>query len=641
MSLNTLGSNRDPLIELAIDDRQDLISRNVLVGDARRWRPRWFDGRFLSASDLRAEQNYFLVRQAELGRAGGSGVVQGLTVTEGIAAQTGSEFLSIEAGFGFTDSGELIVLLDDLDVTPSDIPEMQRLDGAFGLQVIPNSGGTSRTGLFVLALRPVEWSANPIGSYPTSLTGARGVEDGTIVEGVAVSLIPYPDAGNDESWNRRRARVAREIFVHGRDYGVDSGVLPIAMVALRGNLIEWVDNFMVRRETGAERPAGMDFGFGARALREAHLLQYQRHLADLLTESHGASFAAASRLDALPPVGQFPASSVDPDRLTQRFFPPGIEAELAFIAEDELPAIIEESLLLPPIDLTLDATQLAGLGVIVLVTLPRADYNSRLQSLPNWDDDLPRLRPVLREFTPAATPLELLLSRVRRPTADTPAGPEPAWQQLLRDAVNPGGTGTAGTQAVLWYLRRRHLPVSANRPGATVDATNRAVRSFRELSDVVRGDPELGAGFARLRGLESPAVNSLLLRFSERRFLENPELIRSLVNRAAGPEDASPEPSNVVAALAPVADPELGMGLRRLGNVDADLTERLRKVEASGVHTLAEVDRLAREVPAENFENFARELKKALPKSARRRGAPEEMSSKLAELRAAFTPEQP
>jgi hypothetical protein len=640
MSLDTLGSNRDALVELAVTDRDELIRRNVLVGDARRWRPRWFDGRFLAASDLRAEQNYFLVRQAELGRAGGSGVVEGLLVTEGVQAQTGSDFLHIEGGFGFTDSGELVALLDGLDVNPADVPEMQRLDGAFGLQVIPNTTGIARTGLYVLALRPVEWSANPIGSYPTSLTGARTVEDGTVVEGVAISLIPYPDAGNDESWERRRARVARGIFVHGQDHGIDSGVLPIAMVALHGNLIEWVDNFMVRRETGAERPAGMDFGFGARALREAHLLQYQQHLASALTATAGTAFAAASRFDALPPVGQFPASTVDPDQLTHRFFPPGISVELGFIPEDELPALIEESLLLPPIDLTLDIADQAGLGVIVLVLLSRADFNSNRETLPNWDDpeEAVSIRPVVRDFVQASTPLELLMSRVRRPVPAEPPAPEPTWQQLLRSAVT-GNNGSA--QSVLWYVRRRHLPVSLNGPGTSVDAVNRALRSFGELNDLVRSDPVTRAGFNRLRELESPAVNSLLLRLSERRFLENPDLVRSLVHRAAGSPDAAPEPADVVASLAPLADTRLGSGLRSLSLTDPDLPKRLRSLEDSGTRALTEVDRLARDVPPDQMAAFSKELKKALPKSTRRRGAPEALAAKLAELRTTFVPEKP
>jgi hypothetical protein len=270
--LNALGSNRDQLIGLAVADRERLIDQAVLVGDPRRFRPRWFDGRFLAASDLQSEQNYFLIRQAELGRAGGRGVIDGLMVSE-IADSAGVDRLRIDPGQGVTDTGELVVLFDPLTVDPAHVPEVQRLDAAFGLQVIPNEPGRTRTGLYVLALRPVEWTANPIGAYPASLTGTRTIEDSTIVEGIAVSLIPYPQHATDDTSGRQRARVAREIFVEGRDRGLTSGVLPIAMVALRGNLVEWIDPYLVRRETGAERPAGMDFGFGARSLREAHLLQ--------------------------------------------------------------------------------------------------------------------------------------------------------------------------------------------------------------------------------------------------------------------------------------------------------------------------------------------------------------------------------
>ena len=158
MPVNASGSTREQLLDLAIADREQLISREVLVGDPRRWRPRWFDGRFLAASDLQAEQNYFLVRQADLGRAGGSGVVDGLLVSEFVDTD-GSERLRIDPGEGVTDTGELVVLFDVLTVNPADIPEMRRLDAAFGLQVIPNEPGQTRTGLYILALRPVEWTA--------------------------------------------------------------------------------------------------------------------------------------------------------------------------------------------------------------------------------------------------------------------------------------------------------------------------------------------------------------------------------------------------------------------------------------------------------------------------------------------------
>jgi hypothetical protein len=623
MPLNTLGSNRDQLINLSVADRERLITEDVLVGDPRRWRPRWFDGRFLAASDLQGEQNYFLIRQADLARAGGSGVIDGLMVSEGADSTSGADRLRVEPGQGVTDTGELVVLFDPLLVNPADVPEIQRLDAAFGLQVIPNEPGRTRTGLYILALRPVEWTANPIGAYPTSLTGPRTVEDSTIVEGVAVTLIPYPEQTTDESSSRRRARAAREIFVEGRDRGLASGVLPLAMVALRGNLVEWVDTFMVRRETGAERPAGMDFGFGARALREAHLLQYQNHLADALDAQNDRPFAATVYLDALPPVGQFPSATIDPGRLTQRFFPAGVDVELSFIPEDELTAIIEESLLVPPIDLTVGMDGLAGTHVIVLVPLSRADFAANRSRLPNWDLELPRLRPAFLEIKSRATPRELLLSRFFNPTlgAAPPTQEEP-WRQLLRDAVN---------QRLLWFVRRRHLPIPSNVAGTPVAADSARVSDPRRFTEIVRTDPTLATRLERLRSIEAPEVDVLTRRLTDTRIVEDPALLRTLVVRAAGPEGSTPTAETAINALAPATDPELGTGLARLREENATLGRTLDsdRIVESGL--LTDVDRLARDVPPERVPELATELRTAVR-------AGEDIPANLVTLRRRFVP---
>ncbi len=602
MALQTIGSNRDQLLELKTDARNLLLKQQVLVGDSRRWRPRWFEGRFLAASDLQAEQNYFLVRQSDLGRASGSGVVDGLMVSTTTSA--GTDRLQIAPGLGITDTGELIVLPDALLVNPADVPEIQRLDAAFGLQVIPNEPGRNRTGLYVLALRLVEWTANPIGAYPTSLTGRRTAEDGTIVEGVAVSLIPYPDTSNDETWPRRRARVAREIFAEGRDRGLDSGVLPLAMVALRGNFIQWVDPFLVRRETGAERPAGMDFGFGARALREAHLLQYQAHLADALEAQGDQAFAATSYFDALPPVGQFPAKALDPEKLTQRFFPAGIEVELSFVPEDELPAVIEESLLLPPIDLTDSVDALDGTGVIVLVPLSRADFNQNRSALPNWDAQQPRLASGFLQLKSRATPKQLLLAQLFRPIAVAPVvdPQEEAWRQLLRNALQ---------QPLLWYVRRRHLPIPSNVAGTAVSATNVSVSDPRALAEVIRSDTALAERFTRIGALSSPTTNLLLNNLSTKVFTERPALVKSIVASAAGDEGTALQADTVVEKLAPTTDPKLGDGLTVLEKQDPVLGRTLATDRIAETGTLVQIDKLTREVPPDKLADFTTELKTA------------------------------
>lgn len=611
MALNTLGSNRDQLADLAIEDRRRLITQQVLIEDPRRWRPRWFDGRFLAASDLQAEQNYFLVRQADLGRAGGSGVVEGLEVDTAVEVVNGVTRLRIRPGQGVTDTGELVVLPEGLDVLPASVPDIQRLDAAFGIQMIPNEPGRSRTGLYILALRPVEWTDSPIGAYPTSLTGTRTVEDGTIVEGVAVTLIPYPDTGDERSWSRRRARVAREIFVEGRDRGLLAGALPLAMVALSGNFIEWVDMFLVRRDAGAERPAGMDFGFGKRPLREAHLLQYQRHLADSLNASSDAPFAATAYFDSLPPIGQFPSATINPDLLTQSFFPPGVGVDLSFVPEDELPALIEESLLLPPLDLTSGLDEMKAAGVVVLVPLARADFDARRGTLADFTAPLV---PAFRRVKADLTPLQRLLGRsqVNLPPSPPPDG-QGDWQQLLRDALG---------HRLLWYVRRRHLPTAGNFAGKPVSATNDAVADPIRFSNLLLANPDLMARFNRLRALNSPEVNSLVGRLAETRFLSNPALLRSVLTQATstntttGSTSATTggalQPHDAVSTLAPLTDPKLGQGLALIQGQDGNLARSLQTDRIANTGVLAQVDQLAREVPPEQLPALVTGLRGAM-----------------------------
>src|SRR5688572_608611 len=185
------GSNRE-LIPGAL--AAQLRAAGALVEDSRRERPRWFDGRFLAARDLIREQQYFLTREADLGRAAGSGVATGLAVGGGRGLQT----ITIGWGHGITPSGELVLLERALTLNLADIPRAEQLSGKFGLGRIPVPPLRSRTGLFALALRPVEFTANPVGAYPTSITGQRTVEDGDIVEGTAVVLVPWMDDGAAE-----------------------------------------------------------------------------------------------------------------------------------------------------------------------------------------------------------------------------------------------------------------------------------------------------------------------------------------------------------------------------------------------------------------------------------------------------------
>lgn len=423
-----------------------------LVVDQRRRRPLYFDGRFLAARDLVREQNYFLTRQSDLGRAGGQGVADGLYVDRGGTPSS----LVVTAGHGITPAGELVVVPADLAIELTDVPEIQRLNAAFGLLKTPAEPPRNRTGLFVVALRPVEFSANPIASYPTSVAGQRGVEDGEIVEGAVVTLIPYPDVGPDVGPGLRRARVAHEVFVGGTAKGTAAGALPLAMVSLNRGIVEWVDVFMVRREVGASQGDVVGLGFAPRALREAHLLQYEGHLREVLAlrEAMGQRFAATEYFQALPPAGRVPAACIDPQDFTQIFFPPTVDVDLSIVPEDEVPALVEESLTLQPIDLTRPAEELDSTAVLVLIPVPRTE----LRTISSGVASLSRsLRSAAPGMLARRQPLEHLRG-LRLPgnfvPLPTPGEAEDAaWRRLL------------GRGGMLWFVRRRTLHHRADLAG--------------------------------------------------------------------------------------------------------------------------------------------------------------------------------
>ena len=225
---------------------QDLTSlrrAGVLIEDPRRERPRYFDGRFLAARDLIRDQEYFLAREADLGQAAGSGVALGLFVRQGGEAQS----LVVEPGHGVTPAGELVLLPRAITVSLANIAVAEQLSARFGLSRLAQPPMRSRTGLFVLALRPVEFTANPIGAYPATITGHRTVEDGDVIEGTAVVLVPWQDDGATDALEARRGRAAHAIFVEGLQRGVSANVLPLAMIALESNTVVWIDEPMVRR----------------------------------------------------------------------------------------------------------------------------------------------------------------------------------------------------------------------------------------------------------------------------------------------------------------------------------------------------------------------------------------------------------
>jgi len=428
-----------------------------VIQASRRTRPLWFDGRFLAARDMERDQIYFLRRQGDLGRAAGFGVIHGLLVdtgsTSGQAAD--AETIVIRAGQGITPGGQLVMIPNDLTIRISDLATEEDLDVQFGLSTAPAAVARTRTGLYIIALRPVEFTANPITSYPTSLQGSPTTNDGDIVEATAVSLVPYADPATNYDATTRNAAVARQIFVAGNPGTLSDSLLPLAMISIQRGVIEWVDPYLVRRDAGPGFN-GLRFGLADPSAQQAFLLQYDAQLQQavnaLVQKSLPARFAATDYFQALPPAGRFPLASIDPSALTRLFFPQQTDVCLSLIAQDELPAWIEDSLSLPPIDLTLAASAYADLSVFMLVPVARQNFAALAANLPPAT-----LKAALPQAASYRSPVSVL--------------------RFYQGGSASSGSGSAGWSAAIgsltygYYVRRRSSPLAVTPSSNTTVTT--------------------------------------------------------------------------------------------------------------------------------------------------------------------------
>jgi hypothetical protein len=473
----TQGANR-PRIER--DQAVALLTNGTLAVDERRRRPFYFDGRFLTARDLIREQNYFLARQADLGRAEGSGVITGLNVT-----QTGGSTMAITRGNGITMTGELVTVSADLSVNLADVTTGEQLDASFGIAAIPATPARNRSGVYIVALRPVEFTANPIVSYPKSLVGTRSIEDGDIVEAVAVTLIPYTDESSSAEINLQRARVARNIFLNQAPLQSSVNSLPIAMLSLSKGALNWVDPFLVRREIGADHGDTLGLGIAPRALREAQLQQYEAHLQSVLVsrKNQGFRFAATDYFFCLPAVGPMPAASFDGATMTQTYLPPGIQVEVSVIPDDELRGMVEDALLLPPIDLTLRDQEQQSTSVLLVAPVPRASFNQIDAGLLAPAPQPGPLPPVLfAGKTPAQLLGALNLANLSLPLERRQLTIDDRWRAAIAQVqAREANSGSAA----LWYVRRRNLAYRSDISGASVQVAGDDAQREAQMQQLV------------------------------------------------------------------------------------------------------------------------------------------------------------
>jgi hypothetical protein len=410
----------------------------------------------------------------------------------------------------------------------------------------------------------VEYTANPVASYPTTLNGPRAVQDGDIIEAAAVVLVPYVEQGQQGTADTRQSRVARTIFLDGGTVGTPENVLPLAMIYMDRGVVQWVDPWMVRREIGAAKGSVLTFGFTSRALREAYLQQYVNQLSAVLqtrsNSSLNAKFAASEYFESLPAAGLLPAAAIDPADFSQVFFPPQIQTDISIIPDDELPVLVEDSMLLPPIDLTDTPNNLEATSILVLVPVPRMQLPALKVALTNL---LSPLRPAAPGLVflrkPLASLLGLTAIRVPPPPVNTGSVADVAWRGAL--SLNP----------MLWYVRRRNLEVREDVAGSRVIvATNEGNTEGGVLTNLTN----LGMidRFNALRARASTAATAdLVARLSSPAVAANPVLVASTLTSL----EKSPQidQATVLKVTQPLIDPNLGEGLAQIQKTNAAVTD--------------------------------------------------------------------
>lgn len=609
----TQGTRRE---RIDADELRRLKKAGAVFLDARRRRPLWFDGRFLKAHDLNREQNYFLTRQADLAVATGTGVIDGLEVDVGARATS----IVIRAGHGVTHGGERLTIAKDLNIDLADIPIIQRLNVALGLSRLPAPPLRSRSGLYIVVLRPLEFTANPIASYPTRIDEQRSLEDGEMIEATAVSLVPYALSGNLIEPGRRRAQAADQIFVSGNAVNIPSSSLPLAMIELERGNVRWIDEYMVRRDMGMAYSDVLGFGLAPRPLRQAHYKQYQSMLGDIIAERRsidsGLRFAATEHFLSLPAAGQMPSAGVDMSKGTQVYFPAAMDVALSIVPQDEIATLVEESMLLPPCELTAPENTLETTSILILVAVPRhqiVPLTRRLTPLPAV------LKPALTATRTHLKPIDVVTAlRTKLPVSAQPVVmpkvdlSEATWRSLIKG------------QELLWYVRRRNLNYKDDIVGESVDVTTDESSAETEMRNRLK-EIGLDRRFTTLKTRGTAAADlSMVKLLSSPQFAESEILTLGAVRELEVAEKLDERAAETVSGR--YAEPSMVESIKRLEAIimEADKREDGTVIKAAANRNkeraekltdslnLPEANVVVRSLSDEAFGKFSAELKSLL-----------------------------
>jgi hypothetical protein len=370
------------------------LKRLVASGSVRA--PAYFNGRLLSAGDLRSERDAGRELLARVARGVGAGVAFGFEVSVApVGAGTTRRNVRVRAGLALGPYGDLLQLDTDIELNvmtvPAPVPVGTTGTAGFRRCQPPPTGTTTVTnpGFHLLAVGPASGSD---GSVATSSLGANAVtcalkDD---ISGLRFVMLPFrlaletklradasTAAGDAGTQARLRSRVAGACFGPGPVFPPAPGLpgaevptfgalatvtdpalpachVPLALVSVSNGGIDFVDVWAARRGLAAPS-AGGTWGpwLSARARTEAEAmtLAFQDQIEGLVGSLPNPDLIAAEEWFAwLPSVGTVPVrgvgGSVGVDFL--RFFRALAARAPTYIPLGLVPTLFDEALRCPP-----------------------------------------------------------------------------------------------------------------------------------------------------------------------------------------------------------------------------------------------------------------------------------------------------
>lgn len=365
-----------PFNPMATFETQATLSSTAHL-DPKLSRTHYYDGRLLKASDLTRDQFYLDERLNEVGRVLGQGVVRGLQVT-----LNPDRSLTIATGLAIAPSGRVLELEQKVE-------RLNLTDDALINSNNPNYRSLA-AGLYALVIRYAQKGVGSAEVFPKDLESKRGFYFNAYEEGVEFALQklaqPLPQEQlqqmlSDEYSLYARAQLVRPLLVNnpGQPVGLDENSVALGLLAVEQGVPQWFDQGLLRRpfrSAQAQNYQQIDLYNHYDEILRALLVQRQ-------PLPNRDQFLAARYFSVLPPVGAIPKGALDPVNGYQHFFPAGYEVSISPLREDDVAAVVQQSMLLEPIDLQRDR----DVDIMIAVVLDDLDFAFVARQLQHLNSD--------------------------------------------------------------------------------------------------------------------------------------------------------------------------------------------------------------------------------------------------------------